>query len=100
MISGRYATGAAYLIVAPGGAALLPSDIGADVVERVWALLRADAGLADVLQALTGASLASLSDIPHFAVALVSGATVHVAVRGTPYVTVVSATEPVTITGD
>ncbi|WP_375386239.1 FHA domain-containing protein [uncultured Microbacterium sp.] len=70
------------LIVTDDGVALLGGDLPAALVTRIWTQVSEGRGLAAVLEALTGAFGTSLAAIPPFAVALVEGGSVRLAVRG------------------
>ncbi|WP_440709054.1 FHA domain-containing protein [Herbiconiux sp. YIM B11900] len=91
MTSLRYTPGEWRAIVAPSGLALLPASVEASTLEELWSALSEGAGLGAVLESLSGAFGTSLSSIPPFAVATVSGdsgdsgdsgGSVRLAVRG------------------
>lgn len=83
----HYTPGAWCAVVVPQGVVVLPGGTDTDLLETVWAALQAGEGLGAVLEALTGTFGTSLSSLPPFAVATVSGSTVsgttvRLAVRG------------------
>jgi len=86
-VSLRYTSGDARTLVRGGAVVLLPAPVEPALVEQVWAQLGDDPGVVEVLQVLTGAFGSSLRTIPPFAVAVVTGRRVHVAVRGALAVT-------------
>ena len=77
-----YAPGATPVAVTPRGFAALEAGASAALLGRIRSLLADGRGLGGVIEALTGAYGASLTAIPGFAVALVEGESVRVAVRG------------------
>ena len=77
-----YAPGATPIAVTPRGFAVLEAGASAALLVRVRGLLAEGRGLGGVIEALTGAYGSSLTAIPAFAVALVEGDGVRVAVRG------------------
>ncbi|GAA2981918.1 hypothetical protein JOD63_002576 [Microbacterium terrae] len=81
-MSMRYVPGGAVVAVTAHGFAVFEAQVQAEVVARVHALLAAGRGLAGVLEALTAAYGASLTELPPFAVALSDGAGARLAVRG------------------
>nr|WP_241744539.1 FHA domain-containing protein [Cellulosimicrobium arenosum] len=78
----RYETGSAHALVRGGAVVVLPEPAGHALVETLWEQLGDDPGVVEVLQVLTGAFGSSLRTLPPFAVAVVDGRRVHVAVRG------------------
>ena len=78
-----YSPGDWYGLVSPAGAALLPPDVPAETVTRIWNDLRAGKGLAAILDGLVGSFGTSLSGLPQFAALVPDGAAgVRVAMRG------------------
>ncbi|MFB2554187.1 FHA domain-containing protein [Herbiconiux liangxiaofengii] len=69
-------------VVSPRGVAVLPSDVGPEVLDRVWRALDGGDGLGAVLESLAGAFGTGLSALPPFAVATFDGGGIRVAVRG------------------
>ena len=77
-----YVPGADMAVVGLEAIALLPADTEPRIVREVLGALAPGAGVADVLQVLTGEFAASLARIPPFALAVVSASGVHAVVRG------------------
>ena len=97
----RYVTGQARALVRGGAVVLLPEPVEAQLVDQVWDQLGTEPGVVEVLQVLTGAFGSSLRTLPPFAVAVVAGRRVHVAVRGALAVTLeVESGERVHVDGD
>ncbi|MGD8193467.1 FHA domain-containing protein [Herbiconiux sp. P18] len=69
-------------VVSPSGVAVLPSDVGPELLDRVWRALDGGDGLGAVLESLAGAFGTGLSALPPFAVATFDGGGIRVAVRG------------------
>lgn len=94
-----YRTGSWCAVVAEGGIAVLSADVPAEVAARIWERLGRGNGLSPVLEELTGAFGTSLTAIPPFAVALVEGTAVRVAVRGDLAVEASGAGAPERVSG-
>jgi hypothetical protein len=77
-----YAPGTTPVAVTPRGFAALEPGASAALLGRVRAVVADGRGLGGVIEALTGAYGTSLTAIPAFAVALVEGDAVRLAVRG------------------
>ena len=99
MTAFRYTPGSWRAVVAADGVAVLPSDAGSELLDRVWAALAAGAGLGAVLESLTASFGTSLSSIPPFAVITVAGGEVRLAVRGPLAVSVTEADSRYTVSG-
>ena len=78
----RYSQGEWLALATGAGGALLPADFGRDRVLALWEALRDGLGFSDILQRLIAWKQASLADLPAFAIAVMEGPDVHVAVRG------------------
>ena len=92
-----YVPGSGVAVVGAEALVLLPGDVEPRLVRAVHAALVPGAGVPDVLQVLTGEFATSLSRIPPFAVAVVSGRGVHAVARGAAEVRVTApdGVEPV-----
>jgi hypothetical protein len=99
----RYSPGTWQAVITPQGVALLPTSVGSDMLDRIWASLDAGNGLGAVLESLTGAFGTSLSAIPPFAVATIIGSEVRLAVRGELAIEIedaaASASAPLVVSG-
>jgi hypothetical protein len=69
----HYTPGPWCAVVVPQGVAVLPAGTDAGLLDEVWTALQAGEGLGAVLEALTRRFGTSLSSLPPFAVATVSG---------------------------
>ena len=83
----RYLEGDWLAVAATGGGALLPSDFPSAKAMELWSDLQQGCGFSVILQHLMSASGASLTDLPQFALAVVEGDDLHVALRGLPRLT-------------
>lgn len=77
-----YAPGSTPVAVTPRGFAVFEHGASAALLARVRSVVADGRGLGGVIESLTGAYGASLTAIPSFAVALVEGDAVRIAVRG------------------
>jgi len=77
-----YAPGSTPVAVTPRGFAVFEHGASAALLTRVRSVVADGRGLGGVIESLTGAYGASLTAIPAFAVALVEGDAVRIAVRG------------------
>ncbi|MFD4958775.1 FHA domain-containing protein [Microbacterium sp. NPDC058389] len=77
-----YAPGSTPVAVTPRGFAVFEHGASAALLTRVRSVVAEGRGLGGVIESLTGAYGASLTAIPAFAVALVEGDSVRIAVRG------------------
>ncbi|MDF2846352.1 MAG: hypothetical protein K0R97_334 [Oerskovia sp.] len=100
----RYDTGTAFGFVRGGAVVVLPEGASSELVRVLWdgidAAGETEVEVIEVIQTLTTALGATLRSMPPFAVAVVSGRRVQVAVRGEVSVTLSTATERVHIDGD
>jgi len=77
-----YAPGSTPVAVTPRGFAVFEHGASAALLARVRSVVADGRGLGGVIESLTGAYGASLTAIPSFAVALIEGDAVRIAVRG------------------
>lgn len=100
----RYDTGSAFGFVRGGAIVVLPEGATSDLVRTLWDGIDAagdgDVEVIEVIQLLTVALGATLRNMPPFAVAVVSGRRVQVAVRGEVSVTLDTATDRIHVDGD
>jgi len=81
-MSTLYAPGSTPVAVTPRGFAVFEHGASAALLARVRSVVADGRGLGGVIESLTGAYGASLTAIPSFAVALVEGDAMRIAVRG------------------
>jgi hypothetical protein len=79
-VSARYGAGDAYAAVAAGGVVLLEAEATDRLAAGVWQALRADAGVAGIVEVLAAGG--PLSALPPFVIALREGEGWRIAVRG------------------
>ncbi|MFF3064784.1 FHA domain-containing protein [Oerskovia sp. NPDC057915] len=100
----RYDTGSAFGFVRGGAIVVLPEGATSELVGRLWDGLDAagdtDVEVIEVIQLLTVVLGATLRTMPPFAVAVVSGRRVQVAVRGEVSVTLSTSSARVHVDGD
>ncbi|MFD6164779.1 FHA domain-containing protein [Oerskovia sp. NPDC060287] len=100
----RYDTGSAFGFVRGGAIVVLPDGATSELVRALWERLDAsgdaETEVIEVIQLLTVVLGATLRTMPSFAVAVVSGQRVQVAVRGEVSVTLRTPTERVHVDGD
>ncbi|OCI33075.1 FHA domain-containing protein [Oerskovia enterophila] len=100
----RYDTGSAFGFVRGGAIVVLPDGATSELVRALWERLDAsgdaETEVIEVIQLLTVVLGATLRTMPSFAVAVVSGQRVQVAVRGDVSVTLRTPSESVHVDGD
>ena len=95
-----YRPGQWSLVVIPGALVALAPDARAELVEALWARLRAERTLATVVDVITESVGGSFATMPSFAAAVLEGVNVRVAVRGSAIAQITAADGPETVSGE